>query len=82
MPQAVVGLEARSGAVRGRAALAVWLAAVSLVALVPPSVSMAAEDAELLASDAEAADANRQRLQAVRSKTHTSVSQEPGYLGD
>jgi len=34
------------------------------------------------AADAEAADANRQRLQAVRSKTHTSVSQEPGYLGD
>lgn len=32
--------------------------------------------------DAEAADANRRRLAAVRSKTHTSVSQEPGYLGD
>ena len=56
MPQAVVGLEARSGAGRGWAALAVWLAAVSLVALVPPSVSVAAEDVELLASDAEAAD--------------------------
>lgn len=34
------------------------------------------------AADPEAADLNRQRLQAVRSKTHTSVSQEPGYLGD
>ena len=30
----------------------------------------------------EAAEASRLRLQAVRSKTHTSVSQEPGYLGD
>jgi len=34
------------------------------------------------AVDPEAAEINRQRLQAVRSKTHTSVSQEPGYLGD
>jgi hypothetical protein len=34
------------------------------------------------AADPVAADANRRRLQAVRSKTHTSVSQEPGYLGD
>jgi hypothetical protein len=34
------------------------------------------------AVDPVAADANRRRLQAVRSKTHTSVSQEPGYLGD
>ncbi|NRA08771.1 MAG: phytanoyl-CoA dioxygenase family protein [Myxococcales bacterium] len=33
-------------------------------------------------ADPEAAETNRQRLQAVRSKTHTSVSQEPGYLGD
>ena len=32
--------------------------------------------------DAEAAEIQRQRLNAVRSKTHTSVSQEPGYLGD
>jgi hypothetical protein len=32
--------------------------------------------------DPQAADANRKRLGAVRSKTHTSVSQEPGYLGD
>jgi ectoine hydroxylase-related dioxygenase (phytanoyl-CoA dioxygenase family) len=32
--------------------------------------------------DPEAAEANRQRLNAVRSKTHTSISQEPGYLGD
>ena len=29
----------------------------------------------------EAAERQRQRLNAVRSKTHTSVSQEPGYLG-
>lgn len=35
-----------------------------------------------LAPDAEQAAANRARLSAVRSKTHTSVSQEPGYLGD
>ena len=33
-------------------------------------------------ADPEAAQANRRRLQAVRSKTHTSISQEPGYLGD
>jgi hypothetical protein len=32
--------------------------------------------------DLEAADAGRQRLNALRSKTHTSISQEPGYLGD
>jgi len=32
--------------------------------------------------DADAAEAQRQRLNAVRSKTHTHVSQEPGYLGD
>jgi len=32
--------------------------------------------------DAEAAARNRLRLDAVRSKTHTSVSQEPGYLAD
>ncbi len=32
--------------------------------------------------DVEAADVNRRRLQSVRSKTHTSVSQEPGHLGD
>ena len=31
--------------------------------------------------DAQAAARNRLRLDAVRSKTHTSVSQEPGYLG-
>lgn len=30
----------------------------------------------------EAAEANRRRLNAVRSKTHTSVSQEPSHLGD
>jgi hypothetical protein len=30
----------------------------------------------------EATDLQRQRLNEVRSKTHTSVSQEPGYLGD
>jgi hypothetical protein len=29
-----------------------------------------------------AAAANRRRLDAVRSKTHTSVSQKPGYLGE
>jgi len=33
-------------------------------------------------ADAEAAQRNRLRLDAVRSKTHTSVSQEPGYLGE
>lgn len=33
------------------------------------------------ALDPEAAERNRQRLEAVRSKTHTSISQEPGYLG-
>jgi ectoine hydroxylase-related dioxygenase (phytanoyl-CoA dioxygenase family) len=32
--------------------------------------------------DPAAAEANRRKLNAVRSKTHTSVSQEPGYLGD
>jgi hypothetical protein len=32
--------------------------------------------------DPEVAERNRARLNAVRSKTHTSVSQEPGYLGD
>jgi hypothetical protein len=32
--------------------------------------------------DPEAAEANRRRLQAVRSRTHTSISQEPGYLGE
>jgi len=32
--------------------------------------------------DPAAAEANRLRLQAVRSKTHTSVSQPPGYLGE
>jgi hypothetical protein len=32
--------------------------------------------------DAEAADRNRQRLNDIRSRTHTSVSQEPGHLGD
>jgi hypothetical protein len=31
--------------------------------------------------DPDAARQNRQRLDAVRSKTHTSVSQEAGYLG-
>ena len=34
------------------------------------------------AVDPEAAERNRQRLGAVRSKTHTSISQQPGYLGD
>jgi ectoine hydroxylase-related dioxygenase (phytanoyl-CoA dioxygenase family) len=33
-------------------------------------------------ADREAAERNRQRLSAVRSKTHTTVSQQPGYLGD
>jgi hypothetical protein len=32
--------------------------------------------------DPEAAERNRQRLDAVRSKTHTSISQNPGYLGE
>jgi hypothetical protein len=32
--------------------------------------------------DPAAADRNRRRLAEVRSKTHTSISQEPGYLGD
>jgi hypothetical protein len=32
--------------------------------------------------DPDAAEVQRQRLNAVRSKTHTSISQEPGYLGD
>lgn len=32
--------------------------------------------------DADAAARNRARLAEMRSKTHTSVSQEPGYLGD
>ena len=34
------------------------------------------------AADPEAAARNRRRLDAVRSKTHTSISQQPGYLGD
>jgi hypothetical protein len=34
------------------------------------------------AADQAAADAGRRRLGAVRSRTHTSISQEPGYLGD
>ena len=33
-------------------------------------------------ADPEAAAFQRQRLGAVRSKTHTSISQQPGYLGD
>jgi len=33
-------------------------------------------------ADARAAAAQRTRLEEVRSRTHTSVSQEPGYLGD
>ena len=33
-------------------------------------------------ADAEAAHRNRLRLDAVRSKTHTRVSQEPGYQGE
>jgi hypothetical protein len=33
-------------------------------------------------ADATAAERNRSRLQAVRSRTHTTVSQEPGHLGD
>ena len=32
--------------------------------------------------DLAAAEKNRGRLNAVRSKTHTSISQQPGYLGD
>lgn len=32
-------------------------------------------------ADPRSAAANRRRLQAVRSRTHTSISQEPGYLG-
>ena len=32
--------------------------------------------------DPEVAEAQRKRLGEVRSKTHTSVSQPPGYLGD
>ncbi len=35
-----------------------------------------------VAPDAEQAEANRARLGAVRSKTHTTISQQPGYLGD
>ncbi len=34
------------------------------------------------AADPDAAERNRQRLNAVRSRTHTRISQEPGYLGD
>jgi hypothetical protein len=33
-------------------------------------------------ADPEAAEAQRRRLGEVRSRTHTTVSQEPGYLGD
>jgi hypothetical protein len=33
-------------------------------------------------ADPEAAERNRRRLNAVRSRTHTSISQEPGHLGD
>ncbi|NNL68213.1 MAG: hypothetical protein HKP30_18330 [Myxococcales bacterium] len=33
-------------------------------------------------ANAEAAAANRRRLDALRARTHTSVSQEPGHLGD
>jgi ectoine hydroxylase-related dioxygenase (phytanoyl-CoA dioxygenase family) len=33
-------------------------------------------------ADPAAAEIQRQRLNSVRSKTHTSISQEPGYLGD
>ncbi len=33
-------------------------------------------------ADPAAAEANRLRLNAVRSKTHTSISQKPGYLGN
>jgi hypothetical protein len=34
------------------------------------------------AADAELARANRERVSQVRSKTHTTMSQHPGYLGD
>lgn len=34
------------------------------------------------AADPKAAEINRRRLDAVRSKTHTSISQQPGHLGD
>jgi hypothetical protein len=33
-------------------------------------------------TDPQAAERNRERLGAVRAKTHTSISQQPGYLGD
>ena len=33
-------------------------------------------------ADPEAAEGNRERLNAVRSQTHTRISQQPGYLGD
>jgi Phytanoyl-CoA dioxygenase (PhyH) len=33
-------------------------------------------------ADPAAAEAQRQKLQTLRGKTHTTVSQEPGYLGD
>jgi hypothetical protein len=33
-------------------------------------------------ADPAAAERNRERLNAVRAKTHTSISQQPGYLGD
>jgi hypothetical protein len=33
-------------------------------------------------ADPEAAETQRRRLRRVRSKTHTSISQKPGYLGD
>ena len=35
-----------------------------------------------VAPDAAQAEANRARLGAVIGRTHTSVSQEPGFLGD
>jgi hypothetical protein len=34
------------------------------------------------AADAEAADRSRARMSEVRGRTHTSISQEPGYLGE
>ena len=34
------------------------------------------------AADAELARVNRERMGKVRSKTHTTMSQQPGYLGD